>query len=208
MIKKVILFALYIGAAYMIYAYKESIMAWFNEVQHVGWVMLGATVMALFPVIPYPIVGALIGAAYGPALGGLLTWTGSTAASLLMFLFVRYGYQDWGLNILHMYKPMGRVTLLFERNAFLAVLFGRMLPMIPSIVINVYAALSRISFAQYAIASSVGKIPAMLLFVLVGDSLMTDPRNIVLTIGIYAVFLAGTLTLYRLWLQRSGRSSL
>ncbi|MFC3769781.1 TVP38/TMEM64 family protein [Paenibacillus sp. GCM10012303] len=202
MVKKWILAIVYIGAALAIYRYGESIMDGFRQSDQVMLVLIMATVMALFPVIPYPIVGGVIGAAFGPITGAGITWVGSATASLLMFVFVRYGYQEWGMRMLRRYSGIEKVTLLFERNAFLAILFARLLPFVPSFAINIYSALSRVSVAVYVTASSVGKIPAMLLFALVGDSLMSDPGNIAAAIGVYAVFLAVTLGLYRLWHKR------
>lgn len=206
MVKKLGLAILYIGIAYMIYIYGEVILAWFQHTSHVTLVMLIATLMALFPVIPYPIVGGVIGAAFGPVLGGVMTWVGSTLASILMFLFVRYGYQEWGERVLHSRNSVGKITVLFEKNAFLTILFTRLIPFIPSIVINIYSALSRVSFAAYAIASSIGKIPAMLLFALIGDSLMTEPSNIIVTIVVYGAFMTITLLIYKLWKKSRGEA--
>ncbi|MFD0589595.1 TVP38/TMEM64 family protein [Paenibacillus sp. GCM10027627] len=203
MLKKIAIAALYAATAALIYMYGEEILAWFQQSNPIALIALMATLMALFPIIPYPIVGGIIGAALGPILGASITWIGSAAASIIMFLFVRYGYQEWGERMLYRYKGVEKVTKLFEQNAFLAILFARMLPFIPSIIINVYAALSRVSFLSYAIASSAGKIPAMLLFAFVGDHVMSDPKNIVITIAIYAVFLAISLGAYRLWQKKA-----
>jgi uncharacterized membrane protein YdjX (TVP38/TMEM64 family) len=200
--KKLGLAIFYAGAAYVIYLYGDAILTWFHKSDHAALVITMATVMALFPVIPYPIIGGIVGAAYGPVLGGLVTWAGSAAASIIMFLFVRYGYQDWGRRILHKHKNIGKVTVLFEKNAFLMILFARLIPMIPSIAVNIYSALSRVSFRTYAAASLIGKVPAMLLFALVGDSLLTEPRNIVIAIGVYGVFLGLTLYMYRVWKKK------
>ncbi|MCI3922916.1 TVP38/TMEM64 family protein [Paenibacillus sp. TRM 82003] len=200
--KKLGLAILYLSIGLLLYVYGEAILGWFRHSDNVILVTVMATVMALFPVIPYPIVGGVIGAAYGPVLGGIITWTGSTAASILMFLFVRYGYQDWGRRVLGKYKNMERATVLFEKNAFLFLLFARMVPFIPSIIVNVYAALSRVSFAMYAIPSALGKIPAMLLFVLVGDSLLNEPRNVAITVGVYGIFLTLTMLIYRQWRKK------
>lgn len=205
MIKKIVLAVFYLGIGLLIYAYGEAILKWFQEADNISLVAFMATIMALFPVIPYPLVGGVIGAAYGPVLGGLVTWIGSTAASILMFLFVRYGYQEWGTRILNRYERIGKLTGMFERNAFLTIAFARCIPIVPSIVVNVYCALSRVSFLTYAIASALGKIPAMLLFAVVGDNLMTEPRNILLTIGIYSVFLGTMLFIHRKWKQRVAR---
>jgi uncharacterized membrane protein YdjX (TVP38/TMEM64 family) len=202
MYKKLGFAIFYAGIAFVIYLYGGSILSWFHKSDHVAFVITMAIVMALFPVIPYPIVGGIIGAAYGPAIGGLITWIGSAAASIIMFLFVRYGYQDWGKRVLHKYNNIDKVTILFEKNAFLLILFARMIPVVPSIVVNIYSALSRVSFAAYAIASSVGKVPAMLLFALVGDSLLTEPGNMILAVGVYGIFLTLTLYIYHVWKKK------
>lgn len=197
--KKLMVAISYLGLAYLVYRYGEAILLWFRHTDQLFLIALMATVMALVPIIPYPVVGGVIGAALGPAFGAAVTWTGSAAASILMFLFVRYGYKEWGERALNRYKGIRKATALFERNAFLAILFARMLPFVPSIIVNVYAALSRVSFVSYAIASSLGKIPAMLLFAMVGDHLMNDPRSIGMTIAVYGVFLLIALGAYRLW---------
>ena len=123
-------------------------------------IMFMAVIMALFPVIPYPVVGGVIGrprAGYrwNRHLGRLYR------ASILMFMFIRYGFQEWGDRVLYRYNRLGKVTTMFERNAFMTILFTRLIPFIPSIVINVYAALSKVTFASYSIASALGKIPAI-----------------------------------------------
>ncbi|MGM0881827.1 MAG: TVP38/TMEM64 family protein [Bacillota bacterium] len=202
MYKKLGLAALYMGTAFVIYRYGDAILSWFQQSDNVVLVIIMAALMALFPVIPYPVVGGVIGAALGPVQGAMVTWTGSATASILMFLFIRYGYQEWGVNVLHRYKRIGKLTGLFEKNAFLTILFARLIPFIPSIVINTYAALSRVSFTSYAIASSLGKIPAALLFVTVGDNLMSDPENMIVTVGVYGVFLVLSLLAYRLWKRK------
>ncbi|MGF9714048.1 TVP38/TMEM64 family protein [Paenibacillus sp. JMULE4] len=199
MVKKLGLAVLYLGIAYLIYIYGEVILAWFQHSTNIALIMLIATIMALFPVIPYPIVGGVIGAAFGPVLGGVVTWIGSVSASILMFLFIRYGYQEWGERVLHRHNSLGKITVLFEKNAFVTILFTRLIPFIPSIIINAYSALSRVSFAAYATASSIGKIPSMLLFAWIGDSLMTGPENIVVTIAVYSIFLAVTLSVHQRW---------
>lgn len=199
MVRKLAVSFFYLLVGFVIYRYADPILSWFQSATQPGLTMVFATVMALFPIIPYPVIGGLIGAAYGPILGGFITWFGSSLASILMFLFVRYGYQDWGMKILHQYKGLAKVTVLFENNAFLMILFSRMLPFIPSIIINIYSALSRVSFLSYAIASSLGKVPAMLLFALIGNDLVTDTKNLLVTLGIYGGFLAVTLSGYYWW---------
>lgn len=198
MLKKMILAILYGVLAVLIYLYGNDILSWIHQSHNLALIMLIAVVMALFPVIPYPLVGGVLGAAFGPVLGGVITWTGSIAASILMFLFVRYGYQEWGSRVLLGNNKVGELTRLFERNAVMAIIFARLIPFVPSFMINIYSALSRVSFGAYTLASALGKVPAMLLFAIVGDNLMREPRNLVWAIGIYVVFISLTVGLYRL----------
>ncbi|WP_426450312.1 TVP38/TMEM64 family protein [Paenibacillus sp. S-38] len=206
MFKKAGLAVIYLGATGLFYLYGDSILVWLRQESSLLLVTGMAVLLALFPVLPYPVVGGVIGAAFGPVLGGAVTWAASTLASVLMFLFVRYGYREWGAKLLHGQSGLARLNGYFERNAFLAVLFARMIPFVPSIAVNGYAGLSRISFLVYASASALGKLPAMLLFALVGDRLTGDPRQALVTLGMYVMFLGIVFSLYRLW-KRRGRSS-
>lgn len=205
--KKVSIFLFYSFVAFLIYTYQGAILSWIENatLSLIPITMTIATLMSLFPIIPYPLVGAVIGASYGLIIGGFITWFGSTAASLLMFLIVRYGYQDWGVQVLHRYKALSQVTTLFEKNAFLTILFARVIPFIPSIVINTYAALSRIRLLPYMLASAIGKVPAMLLFALVGAQWMSDPFSILYILLFYALFLLVVYFLYQIWTRHTRR---
>ncbi|MFC4598008.1 TVP38/TMEM64 family protein [Cohnella hongkongensis] len=202
MLRKTSVALLYLGIAALLYAYGDPMLAWLRESDHPLLVTLAATVLALFPVVPYPLVGGVIGAAFGPAAGAAIVWTGSTAASLIMFLLLRYGYRDWGQRLLNRYAGVAQVTRAFERNAFLAIMFARMLPFIPSVIVNAFSALSRVPFASYAVASALGKLPAMALFALLGDQFVGHPGHIPAIAAIYGAFLLASLGVYRLW-QRS-----
>ena len=199
MAKKLLLAACCAVIAVILYLHGEALLAWLRGTDNAAVAVPVATLLALFPVIPYPLVGGVIGAAYGPAVGGIVTWAGSTAASLLMFALIRYGFREWGDRLLRERPVAGRLTKLFERHAFLAILFARMLPFVPSVIVNSYAALSRVAFLPYAVASALGKIPAMLLFATAGDQLLTAPRNAVLALAVYGVFLGAALLVYRRW---------
>ncbi|QKS71333.1 TVP38/TMEM64 family protein [Paenalkalicoccus suaedae] len=191
--------------------YHEQLIAWLSENGQESFMITAviATLMSLFPVIPYPIVGGVIGAAFGPFQGALLIWIGSTCASILFFLLIRYGgFEKKGQEILHGYKATHKITLLFERNAFLSITILRMIPVIPSIIINAYSALSRVPFFIYAIASALGKIPAMTLFAFVGDSIVNNPIDLIYMVLIYGVFLLAVYMFHRSYLRKIEKRAL
>lgn len=198
---KKILFTFYSIIAIAIYIYQEPLLALFQQTQHISiyLTMLIGTLFALFPIIPFPFIAGLIGAMYGTFLGGLVAWVASTAASLIMFIFIRYVFQSWGLRVIHRYKRLELVTQMFERNAFITILVTRLIPFIPSIIVNAYSAVSRVSFVSYAVASSIGKIPAMLLFAVLGHSLVSLNQELLIVIAIYAVIILMTIYFYSRW---------
>ncbi|MFA9559588.1 TVP38/TMEM64 family protein [Evansella sp. AB-rgal1] len=205
MIRKSIVLVTGIVIIALLFLFHEPLLQWIqnNEQDYVILTTIIATFMSLFPVIPYPIVGGVIGAAYGPILGAFVIWCGSTLASIIFFSMVRYGgFDTFGQKILLKYSSTKKITLLFEKNAFMSITILRMIPVIPSILINAYAALSRVSFLSYSIASGLGKIPAMTLFALVGHTIVTDPTEIIYMIIIYGIFISITYAGYRLWTKR------
>ncbi|QOY34802.1 TVP38/TMEM64 family protein [Anaerobacillus isosaccharinicus] len=198
---KLLMFIFYLFIAISIFVYQDELLFWFQQTKDssIFLVMFIATLFALFPIIPFPIIGGIIGAMYGTFLGGFVTWVASTAASLIMFLFIRFVFQNYGLKVIHRYKKLEMITLMFERNAFITILVSRLIPFIPSIVINAYSAVSRVSFISYAVASSLGKIPAMLLFAVLGHSFVSSNQEVLFVIGIYALIILMTIYFYSRW---------
>lgn len=202
---KKLLFGFYLIIAIAIFVFQDQLLYWFQQTKDhsIFLTIFIATLFALFPILPFPIIGAIIGAMYGTFLGGFVTWVASTSASIIMFLFIRFVFQAWGLLIIHRYKKLEMVTAMFERNAFITILVSRLIPFIPSIVINAYSAVSRVSFINYTIASSLGKIPAMLLFAVLGHSVVSSSYQVFFVIAIYALIIVLTIYFYKRWKNSS-----
>nr|WP_276562782.1 VTT domain-containing protein [Paenibacillus anseongense] len=159
--------------------------------------MIIATLFALFPVVPYGLFAGALGAKFGFFTGGIINILASTCAALIMFLIFRYSFSGPARRMIARYQRVEHFTKMFEANAFLAVLFARLIPIIPAQVVNIYSAISRIKFITFTLATVLGKIPLMMTFALLGDQLFENTTNVVITIVLYSGFLLLVYVTYR-----------
>jgi uncharacterized membrane protein YdjX (TVP38/TMEM64 family) len=143
------------------------------------------------------VIGGGIGAAYGPLIGGLITWGASLTAAVLMFSLIRYGFAAAGNAYLAKFPKLERFTQGYERNAFLTILFARMIPVLPAAAVNIYSGLTTVPFRVFFVASAIGKLPEMLVFALVGDQLLNSWRHLGVTLLLYGLFLLVVYAVYR-----------
>lgn len=181
--------------------YKEPIADWIqNGEAPIPPLFLTAVVIALVPFVPFGIIGSIMGAKYGVFAASIMNVASSSLAAVVMFWLVRAVYAEEGRAFLARYSKLELLTALHEKNAFFSVLFMRIIPVIPAQVVNVYSAISRMSFAAFVAATLLGKLPVMLMFAWIGDQFMS-PGRILLIVMIYAIFLTGVYGGYRLWMK-------
>ena len=143
--------------------------------------------ISFIPAMPIPVIAGAIGTAFGfwPAL--FISWIGSTFGSVLMLLFARFLFQKHALKYINLYKRLAVIRKFLEKNAFLAILIVRLIPIFPSVIVNLVTAVSNIPIRTFLIATLLGKLPSMITFTLAGNHLV-DRTWIALTIvGLYSI---------------------
>ncbi|WP_165452243.1 TVP38/TMEM64 family protein [Paenibacillus thalictri] len=199
----------YVVAVYAIIAaltmlYKDDILFWLRNSQPPVVVMyLVVTFFALIPVIPYSIVIAIMGLVYGLTGGALISWLGGLSASVMMYAVVKYYFHERGRLYIARFRRLEQFTRMIEQNAFFAILFARLIPIIPQALVNTYAGVAAVPFSAYVAASALGKIPGMALYAFVGENVLTDIKTVLIAALVYAVFLLLTFGMYRLWRRTS-----
>jgi uncharacterized membrane protein YdjX (TVP38/TMEM64 family) len=131
-----------------------------------------AFLIAIVPAIPYGLLAALLGAKYGLVPGSIINLTLSSLAAITMFILVRYTFNPEQRRQASDLRWLSRLTALFERSPFLAVMFARMLPFIPAQAINVLAAVTRMNLVLFAVATILGKIPFMVAATMLGERIL------------------------------------
>ncbi len=147
--------------------------------------------------IPASILSLTGGLAFGPVWGTLFAVIGAMlGASAAFFVARRLGRE----TVARLIK--GRLVAFDEtaaRHGFRVILFMRIVPVFPFIGVNYGAGLSRISFADFFLATLIAIVPGTFAFNLVGSSLTNIySRQFVSAVLILAIVMGGPI-LYRLW---------
>ena len=124
--------------------------------------MLVATVLFL----PGSILTLAGGALFGPVLGTVYNLTGATAGATAAFLIARYLASDWVSR-----RASGRIKQVIggvEQEGWRFVAFVRLIPLFPFNLLNYVLGLTRISLAQYVVASFVFMFPGALAYTYLG----------------------------------------
>ncbi|MCY9663080.1 TVP38/TMEM64 family protein [Paenibacillus chondroitinus] len=201
--KKWFTICIYLVLIVTVYVFKDEILNWMQYGDApLLLIFLAALGFIIVPIIPYKIVIGMLGFMYGPLMGALISWTAASIASVIVFWLARYLFQKQGRAYLSKYEKLEKLQTAIEKNPFLTILLARLIPVIPQAVVNVIPAITSVPVVTFAVASALGKIPAMLLFAFIGSSLFAGTSKLVLSVVVYILFLASVYLVYRVWLKK------
>lgn len=147
----------------------DGVRAWVDGAGATGWtaMVLGLALVLLAPV-PRSAMSALVGlvAGFGPGLA--VAYAGGLLAALAAFGLSRILGRS---AVTRLAGPrLGRVDALMDRRGFVAVLTGRLLPMVPFVVLSYGAGLTSVRWTPYAAATALGLLPSTVIQVGFGAS--------------------------------------
>ena len=117
--------------------------------------------ISILGVVPSAFLTILNVTVFGFWGGFWVSLAGEIMGSLIAFWLYRKGFRTF---VDHKSKQSPRLQRLLNtsnREAFLLVLGLRLMPFVPSGLVTFYAAVGSMNFVTFAIASSLGKIPAL-----------------------------------------------
>ncbi|WP_054696114.1 TVP38/TMEM64 family protein [Syntrophomonas palmitatica] len=152
---------------------------------------IGLVIQAVLPVFPYIVLAALAGALLGFKGGLLLSWAGAVAGSCICFWICKAAGADWARQKI---KDRFHYDLkdIKPETAFWTIAVALCIPLVPSPVVNAAAGLSGISFRNFLVSITLGKMPTAVLYTGLGVSLfgMKDTRLTLLIICAIIIMLA------------------
>lgn len=127
-------------------------------------------VQAALPVFPYVILAAAGGILFGFKMGFLLSWSGALVGATLAYWVCRLLAAEWAER-----KLRQRFGYDVNRTngwvAFWGIVVARIVPVIPTPIINAVAAVGGVSFWNFFFSSAIGKIPSAVLYTGLGLAL-------------------------------------
>ena len=152
--------------------YLRSFGPWSVVVTLVLFILMTFTI-----VFPFMILSGAAGIMYGLFWGVIISWLGEVLGAVIMFVFARYFFRNYIAIWVHKSSYLQQVDDYSAANGFKALLFARLLPLAPSGIITAVAAISRISFKDFFLATLIGKLPPVIIKVLLGHDLVFAGEN-------------------------------
>lgn len=194
----ILLFVAIVGLGYL---YQDQLVEWIKGGGQTAVVVsiVFVAILVFFPVMPFVVVAGIIGAVFGTWIGSLISLSGALLGAVVMFLMARYGFRDWAQRMLQKYPKVKEYESYFEKNAFLGILFVRIVPVVPSPAVNILSGISRVSVVTFFLATLLGKIPSIVIFTFAGSNFGDNKTGSFITYGVYfvAIMIATSYVMYK-----------
>ncbi len=142
----------------------NSLLQLFSEYQNLAIVIsiCISIIIAIMGVVPSVFITAANILFFGFWNGLFISFLGEAIGAAIAFLLYRKGFKKTVDRKLDKYPKVKRLINAQGKEAFFLVLALRLIPFVPSGLITFAAAVGKISFLIFIIASSLGKLPALL----------------------------------------------
>ena len=151
------------------------------------------------PAIIFSTANTLI---FGIFWGITLSVVAETVGVTISFLLLRFFFRDTAQKVIAKSKFLKSIDNYSSEKGFVVMLIARMVPYVPSGILNAVGALSALSLRDYFIASFIGKFPSTGIEAIIGhDMIVGDGDN---TRIIVVVIFAIILILFALWYEKRG----
>ncbi|MCG3083339.1 VTT domain-containing protein [Anoxybacillus sp. LAT_35] len=144
---------------------EERLITLFHTYESVAYLISIAIniVISILGVVPSVFLTAANLVVFGFWKGTFLSFVGEAVGAIVSFLLYRKGFRKLSETKWLSYPKVKRLLAAEGKEAFLLVVSLRLLPFIPSGIVTFVAAIGSMSLLLFTAASSLGKLPALLL---------------------------------------------
>ncbi|ANE52062.1 TVP38/TMEM64 family protein [Flavisolibacter tropicus] len=120
-----------------------------------------SVVIAVAGILPSVFITAANILFFGFWEGLFMSFLGEAIGAVVAFILYRKGFKKAMTTPLHKYPRIERLIEANGKEAFVLILGLRLLPFVPSGLVTFAGAIGNVSLMTFAIASSLGKVPAL-----------------------------------------------
>ncbi len=144
---------------------QDQILQFFKEYPHLAILasLFISIVIAVLGIIPSVFITGANILFFGFWKGTLISFLGETIGAAIAFLLYRKGFKTNSQKGLQKFPKAKQLIEAEGRKAFTLILSLRLLPFVPSGIVTFAAAIGNVSIITFLLASSLGKIPALLI---------------------------------------------
>ena len=146
------------GAAAWAQQHREAAAALFVVIYALAAVLL----------VPCAILTLAAGFLFGLPFGVALTSAGSVLGAAAAFAVGRFAAHDWAAERIGMRPRFQALVAATHTDGFMLVLLARLSPLIPYVLLNYAFSVTAVRFRDYILATSIGMLPAIVLYVYAG----------------------------------------
>ncbi|TDF96539.1 TVP38/TMEM64 family protein [Paenibacillus piri] len=136
-----------------------------------------AFVQTLFPFVPFVVVAGANVLIFGFWWGFIVNYAASVLGAVTAFWFARRFARSWVEKKLEKYAYLNKLNDKLERSGFMYIFILRIVPILPSFVINMGAAVMKIRSRDFILGTVCGKLPMILLESYIGHDLLYFHQN-------------------------------
>lgn len=145
-------------------------------------------IISIAGVIPSFFITAANITFFGFHTGLIISYIGECVGAGFSFWLYRKGIKTLNSQIINKNKWLQKLQKTQGRDSFVIILVLRILPFIPSGMINLAAAISKTSIFTFIFASSLGKLPALFIEAYSVKQVLESSNNVKSIIAIMALF--------------------
>ncbi len=149
------------------------------------------------PAIIFSTANTLI---FGIFWGIVLSVAAETVGVTVSFLLLRFFFRDTAKQLIKKSRLLRSIDKYSSKKGFAVMLIARMVPYMPSGVLNAVGALSSLSLRDYFVASFIGKFPSTGIEAIIGHDTITHQEDF--TRIIVVIIFAIALIIGALWYER------
>ncbi|MFA6075551.1 MAG: TVP38/TMEM64 family protein [Negativicutes bacterium] len=165
--------------------------------------LLSIYVNTLINILGFPpsiILSTANGIVFGIVGGTFVSWIAECFGTIIGFVLMKSLLRPTAIALVEKSKYIKKIDEKCGANGFKLVLFMRMIPYFPSVVITALAAVSSISLRNYVIATIIGKFPSTAIEVIVGHDLVNYHEHLLRLTIIGIALIVGYITVA--WVMR------